>query len=632
MADSMSSRPPTEPAASKRQWVFYLLLGLLAALLLMRPTSPANRLTYSDFKQKLDDGQVSAVEITKDRIRATPTDPQLKKRGERWIVQRVDDPDLVKQLEAKHVGISGGQESDWFSSLFMIWILPMLLLGGFWMLVFRRMKPGAGMMSIGRARAKVIAEEGTGVTFSDVAGVDEAVDELREIVDFLADPAKFRAIGARIPKGVLLVGPPGTGKTLLARAVAGEAKVPFFSLTGSDFVEMFVGVGAARVRDLFQQAQAKAPCIVFIDELDAVGKARGAGNLAGHDEREQTLNQLLAEMDGFDPKKGLMIMAATNRPEILDPALLRPGRFDRQVLVDRPDVKGREAILRVHAKGVRFAADVDLKKVASLTPGLVGADLANLINEAALLAARRGKHEAGASEINEAIERTLAGLEKKNRALNAKEKEIVAHHESGHALLAEILPTTDRVHKVSMIPRGMSALGYTMQLPLEDRYLMTRAELLDKITVLMGGRAAEKLVFAEISTGASDDLQRATDLARRMVTQFGMSPVLGPQALAHLAGLQESRFLPGINLGGEKGYSERTQQVIDSEVADLLRRAFDRAQLLLEHNRSQLLALAARLRDLEVLEGDELRKVLEHAHLPPELEGPGDMGWPAQRH
>jgi len=632
MPNSSISRPPTESPTSKRSWALYLLVGLLGAMLLTRPSAPGNRISYSDFKQRLDAGQVSEVELTKERIRAVPSDPALQKRGERWIVQRVEDPDLVKQLEAKKVAFTGAPESDWFSSLFMIWLLPMILLGGFWILVFRRMKPGAGMMSIGRARAKVIAEEGTGVTFADVAGVDEAVDELREIVEFLASPDKFLAIGARIPKGVLLVGPPGTGKTLLARAVAGEAKVPFFSLTGSDFVEMFVGVGAARVRDLFMQAQQKAPCIVFIDELDAVGKARGAGNLAGHDEREQTLNQLLAEMDGFDPKKGLMIMAATNRPEILDPALLRPGRFDRQVLVDRPDVKGRDAILRVHAKGVRFAPDVDLKKVASLTPGLVGADLANLINEAALLTARRGKPEVTNAELNEAIERTIAGLEKKNRALNAREKEIVAHHESGHALLAEILPTTDRVHKVSMIPRGVGALGYTMQLPLEDRYLMTRPELLDKITVLMGGRAAEKVVFGEISTGASDDLQRATDLARRMVTQFGMSGILGPLALAHLSGVTEARFLPGLTFGGEKGYSERTQQVIDTEVGELLRRSFDRAVQLLEHNRSQLLELASRLRDKEVLEGDELRHVLEHAHLPPELEGPNEQEWPVMRH
>jgi cell division protease FtsH len=409
--------------------------------------------------------------------------------------------------------------------------------------------------------------------------------------------------------------------------VAGEAKVPFFSLTGSDFVEMFVGVGAARVRDLFLQAQAKAPCIVFIDELDAVGKSRGPGTLAGHDEREQTLNQLLSEMDGFDAKKGLMIMAATNRPEILDPALLRPGRFDRQVLVDRPDVRGRDAILRVHARGVRLGSDVDLRRVAALTPGMAGAELANLINEAALLAARRGKTEVTPSEVNEAIERTIAGLEKKGRLLNTREKEIVAHHESGHALIAEILPTTDRVHKVSMIPRGLHALGFTMQLPLEDRYLMTRAELLDKITVLMGGRAAEKLVFNEISTGASDDLERATDLARRMVMQFGMSDTLGPQAVSHLDGGAESRFLPGITFGGERGFSEHTQEQIDAEVGELLRLAFERALALLAHNRSRLLQLAALLRDREVLEGDDLRQVMEGAEAPAPLESPDEHEW-----
>jgi cell division protease FtsH len=628
--DPATPRPPASSDAPKRTWVVYLLLGLFAAMLLSRSAPSGTHISYSEFKQKLDAGQIAEVEIGKERIRATPSDEKLKKHGERWISMRVDDPDLVKELQAKHVAFNGMQDGDWFSSLFMVWLLPMLLLGGFWMLVFRRMKPGAGMMSIGRSRAKVVAEEGTGVTFADVAGVDEAKEELREIVEFLSSPDKFRRLGARIPKGVLLVGPPGTGKTLLARAVAGEAHVPFFSLTGSDFVEMFVGVGAARVRDLFQQAQQKAPCIVFIDELDAVGKARGSGNLAGHDEREQTLNQLLSEMDGFDAKKGLIIMAATNRPEILDSALMRPGRFDRQVLVDKPDVKGREAILHVHAKGVKFNSDVDLKRVAALTPGMAGADLANLINEAALLAARRNKDAVSPSELNEAIERTIAGLEKKNRMMNAREKEIVAHHESGHALLAEILPTTDRVHKVSMIPRGMGALGYTMQLPLEDRYLMTRPELLDKITVLMGGRAAEKVIFNELSTGASDDLSRATDLARRMVVQFGMSTTLGPQSVEHLRPRVETGFLPGMQV--ERGYSERTQQLIDQEVSEMLRRAFDRAVALLEHNRTQLLALAAKLRENEVIEGAELRAALEGAEAPPALQQSGELQWAELRH
>jgi cell division protease FtsH len=618
---------PSNDTPPHRSWTLWIFVALFAATLLTRSSPNGARISYSDFKSKVESGQVSEVQIGKERVIATPSDAALKKKGERWIANRVDDPELVKQLDAKKIKYEGLQESDWLSSLFFVWILPMALLFGFWALVFRRMRPGAGMMSIGRARAKLVAEEGTGVTFSDVAGVDEAVDELREIVDFLSTPEKFRSLGARIPKGVLLVGPPGTGKTLLARAVAGEAKVPFFSLTGSDFVEMFVGVGAARVRDLFQQAAQKAPCIVFIDELDAVGKARGPGMLAGHDEREQTLNQLLAEMDGFDPRKGLMIMAATNRPEILDPALLRPGRFDRQVLVDRPDVRGREAILRVHARGVKLAADVDLKRIAALTPGMVGADLANLINEAALLAARRGKTEVTAAEIHEAIERTIAGLEKKGRALNKREKEIVAHHESGHALLAEILPTTDRVHKVSMIPRGMHALGFTMQLPLEDRYLMTRPELLDKITVLMGGRAAEKLVFGELSTGATDDLERATDLARRMVAQFGMSNALGPQSVAHLDGRAEARFLPGVSLGGERGYSEEVQELIDREAGAILRLAFERAVALLQHNRSQLLQLAALLKEKEVLEGSELRSVLEGAEAPSPLSDTDEHHW-----
>jgi len=630
--DPAAPRTPPNSETPKRTWIVYLLLGLFAAMLFSRSGPSGNRISYSEFKQRLASGQISEVEIGKERIRATPSDEKAKKRGDRWITMRVDDPDLVKELEAKKIAFGGMQEGDFFSSLFMVWLLPMLLLGGFWLLVFRRMKPGAGMMSIGRARPRVVAEEGTGVTFKDVAGVDEAKDELREIVDFLSSPEKFRKLGARIPKGVLLVGPPGTGKTLLARAVAGEAHVPFFSLTGSDFVEMFVGVGAARVRDLFQQAQQKAPCIVFIDELDAVGKARGPGNLAGHDEREQTLNQLLAEMDGFDARKGLIIMAATNRPETLDSALMRPGRFDRQVLVDKPDKKGREAILRVHAHGVKFSADADLVRVAALTPGMAGADLANLINEAALLAARRNKESVGPAELNEAIERTIAGLEKKNRLMNAREKEIVAHHESGHALLAEILPTTDRVHKVSMIPRGLGALGYTMQLPLEDRYLMTRPELLDKITVLMGGRAAERVIFNEVSTGATDDLQRATDLARRMVAQFGMSAALGPQSVESLGPAADQRFLQVPQLMGERGYSERTQQLIDQEVSELLRRAFERAVALLEHNRTQLLALAARLREKEVIEGDELREALEGAEAPPPLQGPDELQWAQLRH
>jgi cell division protease FtsH len=628
--------PPRTPSdlgdgrADRRLWVVYLAIGIAVAFFFTRPAPSGNPLGYSDFKHKLAAGEVARVEISKERIRALPADPARRERGERWVVLRVEDPQLLADLELHKVPYTGALDTDWISSLFAAWLLPMLLFGGFWLLVLRRMRPGAGMMSIGRARARLVAEEGTGVTFGDVAGVDEAVEELREIVDFLSSPEKFRRLGGRIPKGVLLVGPPGTGKTLLARAVAGEARVPFFSLTGSDFVEMFVGVGAARVRDLFTQAQAKAPCIVFIDELDAVGKSRGAGTFAGHDEREQTLNQLLAEMDGFDAKKGLIIMAATNRPETLDSALMRPGRFDRQVLVDKPDRRGREAILRVHARGVRFASDVDLPRIAGLTPGLAGADLANLINEAALLAARRARDEVSNQEVDEAIERTVAGLQKKNRLMNAREKDIVAHHESGHALLAEVLPTTDRVHKVSMIPRGLSALGYTMQVPLEDRYVMSRPELLDKITVLMGGRAAEQVIFGEVSTGAADDLERASDLGRRMVAQFGMSPRLGPQSLRGAAPL-DGCYLPAFQPPLERLYSEHTLELVDTEVQELCRRAFERAVTILEQNREQLRRLAARLREVEVLEGEELRALLEGSEAPA-AGPPDDDAWATLPH
>jgi cell division protease FtsH len=580
-------------------------------------------MAYSDLKAKIAAGDAAEVQLSRDKLTVIPKKAQ--KAGERWVAYRVEDPDLVKLIEKQGVKYSGASDGDWFTNLLMVWLLPIGVVLFFWMIMFRRMRPGAGIMSIGRSRAKLVAEEGTGITFEDVAGVDEAVDELREVVEFLRSPERFRRVGGRIPKGVLLVGPPGTGKTLLARAVAGEAKVPFFSLTGSDFVEMFVGVGAARVRDLFERAQSKAPCIVFIDELDAIGKARsGAGAFASHDEREQTLNQLLSEMDGFDARKGLIIMGATNRPEILDPALLRPGRFDRQVLVDRPDVRGREAILRVHARDVRLGPEVDLRAIAAITPGFAGAELANIINEAALLTARRGKDHVTMSEMNEAVERVVAGLEKKNRVMNPREKGIVAHHEAGHALLAEVLPTTDRVHKVSMIPRGLGALGFTMQIPLEDRYLMTRPELLDKITVLLGGRTAEQLVFGEISTGAQDDLVRATDLARRMVSQFGMSELLGPQSFAIPEGLAEgARMLRGLGLQPERGHGDRTQEIIDREVAGVLRRAEERARSILEGNREHLVRLAARLREKEVLEGTELREILAGAHAPEPAVEPG---------
>jgi cell division protease FtsH len=461
-------------------------------------------------------------------------------------------------------------------------------------------------MSFARSRAKIYADDEVKVRFSDVAGVDEAEDELKEIVEFLRTPKKYTNLGGRIPKGVLLVGPPGTGKTLLARAVAGEAHVPFFSLSGSEFVEMFVGVGAARIRDLFQQAEAKAPCIVFIDELDALGKVRVQSPFGSHEEREQTLNQLLAEMDGFDSRKGVIIMGATNRPEVLDPALLRPGRFDRQVLVDKPDVNGREEILRIHAKGVKMAPDVDLRIVAARTAGFAGADLANLVNEAALLAARADKTAVGAKDFESAIDRLVAGLEKK-RVMSSKERQIVAYHESGHAIVATVLPGLDPVHKISIVQRGFGALGYTMQLPLEDRYLMTRGDLLSQLAVLLGGRTAEEIALGEISTGAQNDLQRATDIARAMVTEFGMSDALGA---INYDGNKRARFLD-LPIQQERGmYGEETAQKIDAEIKRILTDAHDTARRVLEENRDKLETVTRRLLEVEVMEGDELRSLL----------------------
>ncbi len=463
-------------------------------------------------------------------------------------------------------------------------------------------------MSIGKSKAKFYVEDETKVTFKDVAGVEEAIEELQEIIEFLQNPGKFQSLGGKIPKGVLLVGPPGTGKTLLGRAVAGEAGVPFLSLTGSDFVEMFVGVGAARVRDLFAQAEEKAPCIIFIDELDAIGKARSVSPITGgHEERENTLNQLLSEMDGFDTRKGVIIMSATNRPEILDPALIRPGRFDRQIMVDRPSLKGREDILKVHVRGVKLGEDIDLHKIAARTPGMVGSDLANIVNEAALLAARKNKTAVDMDDFEEAIDRVMAGLEKRNRVMNPKEKEIVAYHETGHALVAESVPTADPVHRVSIIPRGIGSLGYTLQLPTEDRYLMTKSELEDRLAVLLGGRVAEEIIFNEASTGAQNDLYRATDIARSMIREYGMSQILGPITFE-----RERRplFLETMMPPSSKDYSEATAQEIDREVNSLITRAHDRAREILGGKKPTLDRLAKLLLEKEVLEGDELRQVL----------------------
>ena len=599
--------------------LIYLGLIVLGLLLFRNVFQEAGffRVPYSEFKQAIRDGRFRRVQIASDTLRGygTETVGAPTRAGDPasapWLANRVDDPELTRLLEQKKVQYEAVPSSG-LGEAFWIWGLPLLLGFAFWTWVMRRMSAGGlgqgpqSVMSFGKTRARVQAEADTGVGFDDVAGIDEAVDELREIVDFLRTPEKFRRLGGRIPKGVLLVGPPGTGKTLLARAVAGEAGVPFFSLSGSEFVEMFVGVGAARVRDLFSQAQAKAPCIIFIDELDAIGKTRSAGTVGGHDEREQTLNQMLAEMDGFDARAGLIIIAATNRPEILDSALLRPGRFDRQVLVDRPDRRGRERILSIHAREVKLGPDVDLRSIAARTPGFAGADLANVVNEAALLAARRDHPAVQRSDFEEAIERVVAGLEKKNRRISEREKEIVAHHEAGHAVVGWLLPHSEPVHKISIIPRGLSALGYTMSLPLEDRYLMSLDELRDKMAAMMGGRAAEELFIGEISTGASNDLKQATEIARMMVRDYGMSGELGPVAL----GEERSAFLQSAALPELRNYSEQTARLVDAEIRRLTQEALERARSVLRANRALVEALAARLLATEVVEEPELVRIL----------------------
>ena len=523
-------------------------------------------------------------------------------------VAGVDDSQLLTLLETHHVEFSGRVENTLWRDLLFGWVIPLALMAGIWMLIMRRVGGGATQaLSFGRSKAKIYDRKELKTTFLDVAGADEAKAELVEIVDFLQNPKKYQRLGGRIPKGVLLVGPPGTGKTLLARAVAGEADVPFFTLSGSEFVEMFVGVGAARVRDLFEQAKDKAPCIIFIDELDAIGKSRAGatGFVGGHDEREQTLNQLLAEMDGFDSSKGVIIMAATNRPEVLDLALLRPGRFDRQVVVDKPDIRGREAILRLHARNVVLAPSVDLGVIAARTPGFAGADLANIVNEAALLAARKEKDAVGMADFEEAIDRVVAGLEKKSRVLSEKERDIVAHHEMGHALVASSVVNADPVHKVTIIPRGVAALGMTYQLPTADRFLMTRRELEDRIAVLLGGRVAEELVYGEVSTGAHNDLERATEIARLMVTKYGMSERVGLATFGERTPL----FLKGTGMG-ERDYSEETARTIDEEVRAILDRTHDRVRGILTAKKAVLVAAAQELKRLETLEGEPLRRAL----------------------
>ena len=617
--------------------IWYFLLFLLAVLAIQNYLDlrqfQVQTVSYSDFRQLVDLKGVKDLSLTNELISGRLTaagvefltkdgkNPELaalvKQEGKaepHFSSVRLEDKDLLARLDNAGISYTARMDKTWLTAL-LSWLLPMLLLMGVWIYFIRKIGAGAGggLMSIGKSKAKFYVEDETKVTFKDVAGVEEAIEELQEIIEFLQNPGKFQSLGGKIPKGVLLVGPPGTGKTLLGRAVAGEAGVPFLSLTGSDFVEMFVGVGAARVRDLFAQAEEKAPCIIFIDELDAIGKARSVSPITGgHEERENTLNQLLSEMDGFDTRKGVIIMSATNRPEILDPALIRPGRFDRQIMVDRPSLKGREDILKVHVRGVKLGEDIDLHKIAARTPGMVGSDLANIVNEAALLAARKNKTAVGMDDFEEAIDRVMAGLEKRNRVMNPKEKEIVAYHETGHALVAESVPTGDPVHRVSIIPRGISALGYTLQLPTEDRYLMTKSELEDRLAVLLGGRVAEEIIFNEASTGAQNDLYRATDIARSMIREYGMSQTLGPIAFERE---RRALFLETMLPPSSKDYSEATAQEIDREVNTLITRAYDRAREILGGKKPTLELVAKLLLEKEVLEGDELRQILEEASL-----------------
>jgi cell division protease FtsH len=592
---------------------WYVIAAVLLVLFVQNlwiQSKQVEAIPYSEFRAYMQDGRINEVFITDNRIRGVLTQPD--ENGARQIVSILVEPSMTEDLERYGVKFSGAIESTLLRDI-LSWILPILVFFGLWMLVIRkvieRQGLGGGMMSIGQSKAKVYLESDTKVTFDDVAGVDEAKAELEEIVDFLKNPDSHGRLGGRIPKGVLLVGPPGCGKTLLARAVAGEAAVPFFSISGSEFVEMFVGVGAARVRDMFEQARARAPAIIFIDELDALGRARGAfPGMGGHDEKEQTLNQLLSELDGFDPSRGLVLLAATNRPEILDPALLRAGRFDRQVLVDRPDKIGRIQILNVHLTKVTLASDVVPAELAALTPGFSGADLANLINEAALLATRRNADAVSAEDFTMAIERIVAGLEKRNRLLNPFERKVVAYHEMGHALVALTLPTNEQVHKVSIIPRGIGSLGYTIQRPTEDRYLMTADELENKMAVLLGGRAAEHIVFDHLSTGASDDLAKATEIARNMVTRYGMNEKLGQVVYQTESG----GFLgiPTQTPAHERTYSEETAREIDCAIREIVDRVFAKTEAILNKRRETLDKAAAELLEHETLNEEQITAIV----------------------
>ncbi len=592
--------------------IWYVLLGVWVVLIIHNILFSAlsiKTIPYSEFLTLLKENKIAELAVTENEIQGRiVADDGTRTEGAGNLFKTVRvDPELTKMLNEYNIKYKGEIESTFFRDL-LSWIIPIFVFVGIWLFLIRRIQSQQpGFMMLGKKEAKIYMQNELDVTFNDVAGVDESKQELVEVIDFLKEPGKFTSLGGKIPRGILLVGPPGTGKTLLAKAVAGESQVPFFSLSGSEFVEMFVGLGAARVRDLFTQAKQKAPCIIFIDELDALGKARGVGSFGGHDEREQTLNQLLVEMDGFDPQVGVILMAATNRPEILDPALLRPGRFDRQILVDRPDKNGREAILNVHLKNVKAEAGLDVERIASMTSGMVGADLANLVNEAALLAVRRNKKMVTMKEFEESVERVVAGLEKKNRLINPKEKQTIAYHELGHAIVALSLPGTDPVHKISIIPRGIAALGYTMQVPTEDRFLMTRSELMNKIASLLGGRAAEDIIFGDISTGAHNDLSRATDIARTMIKQYGMSKVLGQVYFAHD---RQSQFLPpGMEPPAE--YSQATAELIDKEIKEIIDQQYDRALKILRKNRNVLDHTSKILLAQEKIEGDELKAIMK---------------------
>jgi len=592
--------------------IWYIILGIWAVLIIHNMIYSAlaiKTLPYSEFLKLLKENKVSEVAIGTNQIQGKIRgDQDASGKDTLFRTVRVD-PDTSKLLEEYNVTFKGEIESRFFANLFS-WLLPIFIFFGIWYFMMRRMGgQQPGFMTLGKNKAKIVMQEDIDIRFADVAGVDEAREELVEVVDFLKEPGKYTELGGKIPRGTLLVGPPGTGKTMLSKAVAGESGVPFLSMSGSEFVEMFVGLGAARVRDLFEQAKQKAPCIIFIDELDALGKARGFGAAGGHDEREQTLNQLLVEMDGFDPNIGVLLLAATNRPEILDPALLRPGRFDRNILVDRPDKAGREAILKVHLKNIQIEPTIDVEVLAGMTPGMVGADLANLVNEAALLAVRRNKKKVGMPELQEAVERVVAGLEKKNRLINPKERKIVAYHEMGHAIVAASLPGTDPVQKISIIPRGIAALGYTMQTPTEDRFLMSKTELLNRVSTLLGGRAAEEIVFDDVSTGAHNDLSRATDIARSMVKEYGMSEKVGQVYFAR----EKASYFLNIPQPGASEYSEATAKLIDEEVRKIIDQQYLKAQDILSQSQHILEKGAKKLLENEKIEGEELQALMNEA-------------------